>query len=468
MSTLPVLLRSLRNSFSGGLAAGLFLIAASQLTELHAQSTPDGPKKEISEKISSELGPLRTFIESKDYAGGLALVERLIPLAPAESFDLFVLSQVQAQILLTQGRLTAAIPAMERANNLGERYPQFTDTSSSVEQLYVLAQLYYQRGEESKVPALRLADLERSLSMINRWFERSPAATGETRLFAASLLYNLATSDSQKTDRPRIEQAIEQANQGLLLSVKPSGQLYLILLASYQQIGDYARAAELLEVMASRPDSTATTWSQLQSIYLTAAAESKDPAYSFRQNIRALLTIERAQARGFLTTPKDNYTRVAVLFNIQQFSLAASLLEKGLTDGTLENQKRNWELLASAYQQTSQEDKAAATLERALKAFPSDAALEFSLAQFYYNAGRIAEAYARGQSARAQPSVEKPGQVSLYLAYLAFELQRYDEAAKWIDDARPRPEVTAASLDPLAKAVTEAIREREALKANKS
>lgn len=445
--------------------AGLLLLAV-QPCALLAQATPEGPKKEISEKISSELGPLQTFIGAKDYAGALALVQRLIPLAAADSFDLFVLSQVQAQILLTQGKLVPAIPALERANALGERYPQFTDASSSVEQLYVLAQLYYQRGEESKVPALRLADLERALTMINRWFQRSPAATGETRLFAASLLYNLATSDPQKTDRARIEQAIEQANQGLLLSVKPSNQLYLILLGSYQQLGDYARAAELLEVTASRPDSNANTWSQLQSIYLTAAAESKDPAYALRQNIRAILTIERAQTRGFLNTPKDHYTKVAVLFNIQQFSLAASLLEKGLADGTLENQKRNWELLASAYQQTNQEDKAAAALERALKAFPSDAALEFSLAQFYYNSGRVTEAYARGQSARAQPTVEKPGQVSLYLAYLAFELQRYDEAAKWIDDARPRPEVTAAALDPLAKAVADAIREREALKAS--
>jgi hypothetical protein len=452
------------------LSACLFaaLLAAAQPFALFGQPAPEAPKKEISEKVSSELGALQAFIGAKDYAGALALVERLIPLTAYDSFDLFVLSQVQAQILLTQGKLVPAIPALERANSLGERYPQFADASSALEQLYVLAQLYYQRGEESKVPAVRLADLERALTMINRWFERSPAATGETRLFAASLLYNLATSDPQKSDKVRLKQAIEQANEGLLLAVKPSNQLYLILLASYQQLGDYDHAAELLEVMASRPDSSANTWSQLQSIYLTAAAESKDPAYALRQNIRAILTIERAQKLGFLNTPKDHYTKVAVLFNIQQFGRAAALLEKGLADGTLENQKRNWELLASAYQQTNQEDKAASTLERALKAFPSDAALEFSLAQFYYNSGRVADAYARGQSARAQPTIEKPGQVSLYLAYLAFELQRYEEAAKWIADARPRPEVTAAALDPLARAVADAIREREALKATKS
>jgi len=447
---------------SASLLVALLALAV-QPAALRAQSA-EPPKKEISEKTSTELGKLRTFVEAKDYNGGLALIERLLAQAPADSFDVYVLAQVQAQILLTQGKLTAALGPLERSFALGERYPQFADASSALEQLYVLAQLYYQRGEESKVPKARIADLERALGMINRWLALSPAATLDTRLFAASLLYNLGTQDAQKPDQARIKEAIAQAEQGLLLAVNPSNQLYQILLACHQQLSDYTRSAEVLELIAAKPDSVAGTWQQLQSIYLASAAESKDPAFALRQNIRALLTIERAQTRGFLNTPKDHYTRVAVLFNIQQFGRAATLLEKGLSDGTLENQKRNWELLASAYQQTNQEAKAATTLERALKAFPADAALEFSLAQFYYNTGKVAEAYERGRSARAQATIEKPGQVSLYLAYLAYELQRYEEAGRWIEDARTHTEVTAAALDPLAKAIQEALREREPLK----
>jgi hypothetical protein len=449
------------------LAALAALLLAASPVALRAQPA-DAPKKEISDKISAELGPLRTHIEAKNYPAGLALVERLLTQAPADSFDLFVLSQIQAQILLTQGKLTPAIPPLERARTLAEKYPVFSDAVSTLEQTYILAQLYYQRGEESKVPATRVADLQRALAMIRLWLERSPKATGDTRLFAASLLYTLGTLDPQKPDPALLRQALEQTHEGLLLSVQPSPQLYQILLACHQQLGDLPRAAEALEVLAARPDATATTWQQLHSIYLAAAADTKDPAAAHRLNIRALLTLERAQTRGHLNTPKDHYTRVALLFNIQQFSRAAALLEKGLADGTLDNQKRNWELLASAYQQTHQEEKAAATLERALKAFPSDAALEFTLAQFYYNTGRVTEAYTRAQSARAQPAIEKPGPVSLYLAYLAFELQRYEEAAKWIEDARPLPGVTPATLDPLAKAVADALREREALKTGKS
>ena len=103
-------------------------------------------------------------------------------------------------------------------------------------------------------------------------------------------------------------------------------------------------------------------------------------------------------------------------------------------------------------------------LGRAVKAFPSDGALEFSLAQFLYNTGQVADAYARGQSALAKPGLEKPGQAKLYLAFLAYELQRYDEAAKWVAAARAAGEVPASSLDPLDRAITDALAAPEALK----
>ena len=192
---------------------------------------------------------------------------------------------------------------------------------------------------------------------------------------------------------------------------------------------------------------------------LAAAADTKDPEESRRQNLRALLVLDRAQALGFLNAPKDHYTRVAILFNIQQYTRAAALLEKGLVDGSIENQKRNWELLTSAYQQTSQDEKALNAMLRASSRFPQDAALEFSLAQFLYNTGKLPDAYARAESALAK-GLEKPGQAHVYLAYLAYELQRYDDAKGWVEKARASGEVPAATLDPLANAIAEAIRAR--------
>lgn len=420
----------------------------------------DLPKKELSDKTTSSLGQLRTLTEGKDYAGALALIDTLLAAAGPGSFDTYVLVQIEVQILLTQGRLNDAIAPLETALRLGEANANFYDAPALLEQLNLLAQLYYQRAAETKDPAAQKAGYEQALAIIDRWFALSPRPTADTRLFAASLLYQLGTLDPAKADAGRLRQAITHAREGLLLSPKLSNQLTLLLVACHIQLGENAKAAELLEVLAERDPKSATTWSQLQSLYLAGAAETKDPEEARRQNLRALLVLDRAQAAGQLNTPKDHYTRVAILFNLQQFTRAAALLEKGLADGSIENAKRNWELLVSAYQQTHQDPKALDALTRAVAKFPDDAALEFSLAQLLYGNGKVAEAYARGQAALAR-GLDKPGQAQVYLAYLAYELQRYDEAQKWVAAARATGGVPATTLDPLASAITEAATARQ-------
>lgn len=440
------------------LLAGLLALSA-PAPALFAQAQPAA--KEISNRVSASLGQLRPLIDAKDYPGALALVDPLLTTATPGSYDLYVLSQIKAQILLTQGKLLEAIPPLETSLRLSESNPAFFDASAQLDQLYLLAQLHYQKAAEAKAPADQKAGYEIALGYINRWLAVSPKPTAEVRTFTASLLYQLGTLDPAKSDPARIREAVEQAREAMLLTVTPSNQLILLLTACHLQLGDNTRAAELLETLAVRDPKSVTTWSQLQSIYLAAAGETRQPDEARRLNLRALHTIERAQANGLLDTPRDHYTRVAILFNIQQFSRAAALLERGLADGRIEGTKRNWELLASAYQQIDQNEKALDALTRATAKFPDDGALEFSLAQFLYNTGKPADAYARGQSA-LEKGVEKRGQSEVYLAYLAYELQLYEEAKKWIESARASGDVPATTLDPLANAIADALRAREA------
>jgi len=103
------------------------------------------------------------------------------------------------------------------------------------------------------------------------------------------------------------------------------------------------------------------------------------------------------------------------------------------------------------------------TLTRATALFPDDAEFEFSLAQFLYNTGRTEEAYTRGRAAVDKGGLNKPGQARIYLAYLAYELQRYKEAMAWVDAAREAGGVPASTLDPLASAIREAQAVRQAV-----
>lgn len=419
------------------------------------------PRKELTDKTATGLGKLSPLLEAKDYVGAIALAEGLLPSAPPGTFDTYILNQLKSQILLTQGKLDEAIAPMETALAMAEANSNFAEPSAILEQLNVLAQLHYQRATEAKGAAQKTS-YETSLGYLRRWLDRSPKPSVEVRLLAASLHYQLGTLNPAKFDPDHLRQAIVHAREGLLIPVNPPTQLVLMLVACHLQLGENATAAEFLEILATREPKNVSHWSQLQSIYMAAAADTKNPDELRSQSLRALITIERAQQQGLLKAPRDNYTRVAILFNIQQYSRAASLLEKGLADESIEGSKRNWELLASAYQQINQDQKALDALSRATARFPADAALEFSLAQFLYNTGNTADAYTRGRAA-FDKGLEKRGQSQVYLAYLAFELQRYEDALKWVDDARASGE-PASTVDPIAKAVTEALRAREAIK----
>jgi tetratricopeptide (TPR) repeat protein len=217
-------------------------------------------------------------------------------------------------------------------------------------------------------------------------------------------------------------------------------------------------------MLRSNPQSE-QSWQQLVAIYMNLAGAAGNEAGAHTHNLRAIVTIERAQELGFLKSPSENYTLVALYFTIQQYGRAAALLEKGLKDGSLQNDKRNWELLSNAYQQMKYEDRAIDTLKRATTEFPQDGQLEFAMGQLYYSQGKVEEAYQRALTASRKGRLEKPGQTLLYLAYLGYELGKLEEAARWTEEAVQHADVKSSEIAPIKRAITDALKERESLTA---
>ncbi len=424
---------------------------------LRAQTEP--PSKTISDKLSAELGKLRTLADAKNYPEALRLIDTLITTAPNPSFDLAVLSQVKAQLHLFNNQYTAAVAPLETTLALIEAHG-FFDTRTRLDTLYTLSQLYYQLATESKKPAEQSAYFEKSYSAINRWLALSPAPTAEARLYAASIRYGQATLDPNHIDKPKIAEVRRAAEESLFLELKPKDTAYVLLLASLQIENDLAGMADLLELLVTRRPDSVTYWQQLAGTYYSLAAATRDEAEIQRNNLRALLTLERAQARGLLKSPRENYAVVALYFTLQRFDRAIALLEAGLQSGAIESNRRNWELLASAYQQQRENDPAVATLKKAIARFPDEPAFPFSLGQLYYAINRPEDAYPYLAAASAHKNLERPGQSRLFTAYIAFELQRYEAARQWLEAAAASPDTKPEDLERLRRAVTEKLRER--------
>ena len=142
----------------------------------------------------------------------------------------------------------------------------------------------------------------------------------------------------------------------------------------------------------------------------------------------------------------------------------AVFLTNGLKDGSIESTRRNWELLSFAYQQQHDDARAVAALQEAIRILPEDGQLEFSLAQFYHAHDQPAEAYARLEMAVAKGNLDKPGQTCVFLAYVAYELKRFDDAAKWVGAAFGRTDVKKEDLARITRAIKDAITERDVFK----
>ena len=95
-----------------------------------ASRAAEAPKKELSEKVSEELGKLKPLMDEaqKDKAKAdelLTKVNALVAGAEPNSFDIAYLSQLKAQLYFGKEEYSNAIPALETALKLGDTYSYF-------------------------------------------------------------------------------------------------------------------------------------------------------------------------------------------------------------------------------------------------------------------------------------------------------------------------------------------------------
>jgi tetratricopeptide (TPR) repeat protein len=326
----------------------------------------------------------------------------------------------------------------------------------------------------------RNADYETARTYIEKWLEvartdpsaapaPSPAADSleSAEMFYAQLLYTMADVDPKHIDMDLIKLALAEAEKGLRSAPRPNDNLYILQLATLQQLGNYADAADVLEfILKSKPDNK-SYWQQLTAFYATLATnadKAKDTQKAFEYNLRAIITIERAHKYGALNKPEDNFELFSLYFNIGQYLQAAELLENGLHDGSITSSPKNWMLLADAYQQMHKEAKAVDVLHETANLFPQNGQFNFVAAQILYGQDKTADALADIQACVSRGGGDQPAQAWLFYAYLAIELQKFELAGQAVESAAKYPHSASddKTIASLRDAVKSAIDQRDA------
>lgn len=429
------------------LAAGAALVLA---VGLMAQATPR--EYSVSDSTSEFLqNAYKTAIEAKNYDGALAGINaQIAKITDPTSFDMAVLLQSKAQTLLQKSAFAESIEPLEKALALSDtKTPTYFDERVTQEFLYFLAQLYFQEAAQSKNPAVITNGYAKAEQFMSRWVANNKKPNPDVMLFYASLLYNRATQNAENPDTAAIKKALDVVDQALRMSSRPKDNLYVLKLVCLQHMNRNAEATELLELLVKTKPDNRNYWQQLAALYLGQG-----------QDIRAILAFERAQSHGFMNTPKDHFNLVGIHFNIGQYERAAELLDKGLHNGSIDNEEKNWELLAYSYQQLNRDFKAIDTLKEATKVFPKSGQLEYLIAQAYYSMEKFAEALPHLEASVQKGGGNKPHQTYLFLAFIAYELKKFDVALAAAERAIATPEGKAEG-ERMKQAIQDILRERE-------
>ena len=408
------------------------------------------------EATGDELVKFKAAVDLKHFDDALAIIEAQLPKVEAGSYDLAVLLQYKANTYLQKGDFSMnSIAPLEKALLLSDsKTPTFFDEHVTRELLYFLAQLYYQEAVQDKVltPVQIGNYFEKADKYMGRWADSQKKPTADNLIIYAQLLYGRASQNADHPDMELIKRALAQVDRALHLVSRPKDSFYLLKLVCLQQLGHNVEVTELLELLIKNKPESSTYWQQLAALYLNSD-----------QPTRAILTIERAQAFGHMNTPKDNYNLIGMYFNLAQYEKSAELLEVGLHQGKVDNEQKTWELLALCYQQLERPLKGIETLKEATKFFPKNGQLEFMIAQQYNTLDQSDNALVHAQAAVAKGMLTKPHQVYLFIAYVAYQLKKFDVALDAAKKCAALPEGAKEGQN-MVHAIEEILKDREAKK----
>jgi hypothetical protein len=407
----------------GGLAA-LALAPA-----LRAADAAEEPPPAFSDKTSEALTKIQPLLEAKDWDGTLALINGALAAAGPDSYDRAFLIDLAAKLAIQKDDSLRAITCWEEALRLADAHPNYFRPKDRLDLILSLAQTYSQLASGTKNPTVARDDFNKAADYIRRWLAATPKPTFEAEYFYATVLYSQATANEKRVDTNLLHQAEEATQKALHMQVRPPERLYLLLEAIYSAEGDMARGSQILELLV-RQDPQKDYWLQLWQTYTNLAGQAeKDEDLSRRYTVRAINTEERAQAYGKMKSNKDNFNLVTMYFSVNEYGKATDLLSAGLKSRHIDSTKKNWQVLSYAYQQVNEPQKAIQALLDAEADFPSEGDLDLDIAQVYSQSlDDSANAYKYALAAVTKGNLEKPYNAYQFLAYEAYEQEKFPEA----------------------------------------
>lgn len=311
------------------------LPAGNVVAQVGAESLQCGQEREVAAGLLSEstykrMNEAFEKLGEELYAEALADLQKL---ADSRLND-YEKASVQQAMGFAQAQLEnyeAAVRHFEESIRLNQMPDQ-----AHFEMILQVAQLYN---------ALRRYD--DALRQLDFWF----CVSTEDAKKQAEVWVLKASLHVQKEE---YREALTAVDEAIELRPNPPETWYQLKLGMHLELKEYRPASEVLKILIQLDPDRKEYWIQLAGSYL-----------ELDDNAEAMSTLRLAHRRNLLTTSTEFIQLAGLLQDMESPRQAAEVLSDGLNRGIVESTVRNWEVVAGAWYQAREMDKALEAYERA-------------------------------------------------------------------------------------------------------
>ena len=274
-----------------------------------------------------------------------------------------------------------------------------------------------------------------------------------------SAKYTLAQLHFQLEDYPSVISLMEEWLQQI---PKPTATAHIILAQCYYQSELYAPALknlnQAIEIEEAEKKPPRENWLQMKAAIYFAQKDNKNLLKTYKELLRhfpstaylrqlAELHGELGQARKRLTTYDAIYldgrlTKESELLNLAYMYLgqelsyqAGKVIETGIQQGRIEGTPKNTELLANAWAQANEYQKAIPALKKA--ASLSDKGILYArLAGVYFDAGNFEAAAEAAKKADGKGGLKNKNNNRMLMGIALFNIKRFEDALQAFRQAK--------------------------------
>jgi len=376
-----------------------------------SQAAEGEEKAVLSQRTYERLIEVHRLIEERQVTEALQALDTLLPELEGEAYETSVIHQTYGYAYIGIDDFPKAITSFKAALAL-DALPE----EPALRILYDLAQLY-----------ISIERYEPGAEAVERWLIKTPNPTPEAHALAAGAYIPLN----------RFAIAIPHLREAIILSPTPKEEWYQSLLGLHYELMEYQEATRLLKTIILKFPDKSIYWSQLSNLYLT-----------LKEDAKGLAILELAYMKGFLE--EKDLVLLASLYQYQEVPHKAGiLLEKGISEGSIQSTKENWEKLSDAWFQAKELERAVIALERAAK-LSDDGKLDVRRGTLLVELERWEEAVQALEAGLSKGEMKNSGRAHLLLGIASNALGEPERAITSFKKAKASPDTRRSATQWLA------------------